>query len=102
MDDNHERDVLAPRAALAWAAGTADTPGRWLYDEADIAAARRRGEVVHHTEIDRRGGRTWLRHVSGHAPLADVIRLTTDIEDLRVTLIDLAERAAHALSTARE
>ncbi|HSK97861.1 MAG TPA: hypothetical protein VK891_14660 [Euzebyales bacterium] len=102
MDDNHERDVLAPRTALAWAAGAEDTPGRWLYDEADIAAARTRGEAVHATEVDRRGGRTWLRQVRGHAPLADVIRLTTDIEDLRVTLIDLAERAAQALSTTRD
>lgn len=102
MKDNNERDVIAPRAAIAWAAGWADTPARWLYDEADIANARTRGEAVHRTEIDPHAGRTWLRDVRGHAPLADLIRLATDVDDLRVTLIDLAETAAHALSSREE
>ena len=99
MNDSNERDVVAPRAALAWAAGSAGIPGRWLYDEADIADARARGEPVQRTEIDARTGRALLRGVRGHAPLADHIRLATDVDDLRIALIDLAETAAHALSS---
>lgn len=99
MKDSKQRDVVAPRAALAWAAGSADTPGRWLYDETDIAHARARGEIIHRTEIDPHAGRTWLRDVQGHAPLADLIRLATDVDHVRIMLIDLAERAAQALSS---
>lgn len=99
MKDSNERDVEAPRAALAWAGGSADAPGRWLYDEADIAHAHACGEVIHRTEIDPHAGRTWLRGVQGHAPLADLIRVATDVDHLRITLIDLAESAAHALSS---
>jgi hypothetical protein len=37
--------------------------------------------------------------VQGHAPLADLIRLATDVDHVRIMLIDLAERAAQALSS---
>lgn len=99
MRDDKERDVAAPRAALAWAAGTADISGRWLYHETDIADARARGEAIHRTEVDACAGRTWLRDVQGHAPLADLIRLTTDVDHLRIVLLDLAETAANTLSS---
>ena len=102
MDESNERDVVAPRAALAWAAGSEGVPGRWLYDEADVADARARGEPVQRTEIEARTGRTLLRGVRGHTPLADHIRLLTDVDDLRITLIDLAETAAQALSSRAE
>lgn len=99
MKDDKERDVAAPRAALAWATGSADIPGRWLYHETDIADARARGEAIHRTEFDAHAGRAWLRDVQGHAPMADLIRLTTDVDHLRIALIDLAETAANTLSS---
>lgn len=96
------RDVAAPPAALAWAAGAAGAPGRWLYDELSIAHARRRGEVVRRTEFDADAGCAWLRDVRGPAPLADVIRLATDVDRLRTTLLALAEDATEALSDSEQ
>lgn len=93
----HERDVVAPRDALAWAEGTADMPGRWLYHEDDIVASRTRGEVIRRTEPGH--DQTWLRAVSGDAQLADVISLATTVDDLRLSLLDLLETAAQALSS---
>ena len=93
----NERDVVAPCDALAWAEGTADMPGRWLYHEDDVTTSRTRGEAVRRTEPGR--DRTWLRAVSGDAQLADVISLATTVDDLRLSLLDLLETAAQALSS---
>jgi hypothetical protein len=99
MNHTHsDRDVAAPRAAVAWAEGTGSVPGRWLYDEYSVALATADGETVRRTEIDPRTGRAWLRDVRGPASQADLIHLTTDVEQLRITLIGLAEEAAQALS----
>jgi hypothetical protein len=99
VNDHHsDRDVAAPRTALAWAAGAGGIPGRWLYDEASVARATASGETVWHTELDPRTDRAWLRGVHGHAPLADLIHLATDVDHLRAVLIGLAEDAAEALS----
>ena len=49
MMHTNERDVVAPCDALAWAEGTADMPGRWLYHEADVTTSRPRGEAVRRT-----------------------------------------------------
>lgn len=102
MKDHTARDVVAPRAALAWASGAADRPGRWLYDEADIITARQRGELIRRTDTDPRASHTWLRDVGGHAPLADLIRVTTDVDALRVALLDLVETAAATLARRNE
>jgi hypothetical protein len=97
-DHHSDRDVAAPRTALAWAAGAHGIPGRWLYDEASVARASANGERIWRTEVDPRTDRAWLRGVGGHASLADLIHLTTDVDHLRTILIGLAEDAAEALS----
>lgn len=99
MNNRNGRDVAAPAAALAWADGSGRTPGRWLYDEHSIADARGHGEVIRRTETDATSGRAWLRGVQDHAPLADLIHLATDLDQLRTTLIGMAEDAADTLST---
>lgn len=96
--DNSDRDVAAPRAAIAWAAGTGALPGRWLYDEQSVVDAHGRGETVWRTQVDSAAGRAWLRNVRGSATQADLIHLATDVEHLRTVLIGLAEDAAQALS----
>jgi hypothetical protein len=96
---HNDRDVAAPRAAVAWASGAGPVPGRWLYDEQSVALATSNGETVWRTEIDPRTDRAWLRDVRGHASQADLIHLVTDVDQLRTTLIDLAEEAAQALSS---
>ena len=96
---HHDRDVAAPRAALAWAEGAGSVPGRWLYDEYSVALATANGETVKRIEIDPRTDRAWLRGVRGSASQADFIHLATDVDQLRTTLIGLAEDAAQALSS---
>jgi hypothetical protein len=98
-DDHIDRDVAAPRAALAWATGVGPVPGRWLYDEHSIAQARANGETVWRTEVDPLTNRAWLRDVRGHASQADLIHLATDVDHLRAVLIGLTEEAAQALSS---
>lgn len=98
-DRSSDRDVAAPRTALAWAAGAGGVPGRWLYDEDSVARAAANGETVWRTEVDPRTDRAWLRDVRGHAPLADVIHLATDVDHLRTVLIGLAEQTADALAS---
>lgn len=97
--DDNDRDVAAPRAALAWAVGTGGLPGRWLYDEHSVAQASANGETVWHTQIDPRTDRAWLRDVRGHASQADLIHLATDVDHLRSVLLGLTEEAAQALSS---
>jgi hypothetical protein len=100
MNHTHnDRDVAAPRAAVAWAEGAGSVPGRWLYDEYSVAQAIANGETVRRTEIDARTDRAWLRDVRGSASQADLIHLATDVDQLRTTLIGLAEDAAQALSS---
>jgi hypothetical protein len=98
-DHRSDRDVAAPRSALAWAAGIDTVPGRWLHDEDSVTRAASDGETVWRTEIDPRTGRTWVRNVRGHAPLADVMHLATDLDHLRTVLIEMAEQTADALAS---
>lgn len=98
MSDHNNRNVAAPGTAVAWAAGAGGNPGRWLHDEASVARAAADGETIWRTQVDPRTGQMWLRGVSGHAPLADLIHLATDVDHLRTALLGLAEDAADALS----
>lgn len=95
--DETTRDVQAPVEAVAWAAGTGALPGRWLYDEQDVARAERAREVVLRTEIDPDTGRPWLRDIGGRASLADVAYLTTELAFLRSALLTIVEDASDVL-----
>jgi len=85
-DDMFEVD--APDDALAWAASYG-----WIRDQIDLEQVRARNDLVIDVGQDQ-----WVRDLIGTAPLAAVLRIDRDIQELTDRLlgffsglIDLAE-----------
>jgi hypothetical protein len=85
-------EVYAPDTALAWAASYG-----WISDPFDLDAVRERpNDVVFVVGEDQ-----WVRNLTGPAPLAAIVRMDRDLQDLTERLlrffsglIDLAEDGA--------
>jgi hypothetical protein len=72
-------EVHAPESALAWAASYG-----WIRDRLDLDAVRDRAEdVVVFVDEDQ-----WVRDLTGPAPLAAVVRVDRDLQELTDRLID--------------
>jgi hypothetical protein len=66
-------EVHAPKVAVAWAASRG-----WIYDDLDLDAVRGRADdVVVLVDDDR-----WVRNLAGPAPLAAVVRVDRDLQEL--------------------
>ena len=83
-------EVHAPQDALAWAASYG-----WIRDRLDLEQVRARNDLV----MDVGEGR-WVRDLVGPAPLAAVLRVDRDLQELTDRLlgffsglIDLAEES---------